>query len=328
LIAVEPGFTLAAPAFLWLLPLPFAVLVWRTRKSAGLPFAAAVPWAPLPPTWRTRLRGLPAGLEVLAWLFLLLALLRPVEVRPAPPLPPGRDLMLCLDCSSSMATDDLGPGSSRFDVARRLAAEFVAGRSHDRVGLVAFARFCDLRCPLTTDRQALAAILGDLELTRKEGPEDATAVGAAVGTAAQALLRTDRAARVVVLVTDGEENVALPGATSEIAPAHAAQLCKQHGIRVHAIVVGTGNRKADGRIEAIDTTAVRQLAAATGGRFFSAGDAQALAQVYAAVDAVETEPAQSRGTVRIEWFPTCVVLALSLLGLVRLLATTWLRRLP
>ncbi|MBL8753658.1 MAG: VWA domain-containing protein [Planctomycetes bacterium] len=328
MIASGPGFAFAAPAFLWLLPGLLLVGAWRVRRAATLPVAAAVPWSGLPRTWRTRLHRLPAGLEGAALACLLLALLQPVEVRPAPPLPPGRDLMVCLDCSSSMAVDDLAPGTTRFDVARRLAAEFVLGRSHDRAGLVAFARYCDLRCPLTADRAALAAILASLPLTRRDGPEDATAIGAAVGTAVQALLRTDRASRVVVLVTDGEENVALPGAAAEIAPAHAAQLCKQHGIRVHAIVVGAGNRKADGRVEAIDTSAVRQLAAATGGRFFPAGDAEALARVYAAIDALETEPAQSRGTVTTEWFPACVAAALLLLGVARCLAASWLRRLP
>jgi Ca-activated chloride channel family protein len=254
-------------------------------------------------------------------------LAQPVQVRPLPPTPPGRDVMVCLDCSSSMAADDLEAGSTRFAVARRLAAQFVAGRTHDRIGLVTFGRFADLRCPLTADRDALVGILSLATMVEKEGAEDAPAIGAAVGSAAQALLRTSRAGRVVVLVTDGEENVALPGATTEIAPLHVAQWCRQEGIRVHAVVVGAG-AAADGRTASIDTTAVQQLASATGGRLHVARDAQALAAVYAAIDVLEQAPAVSPGTVAVEWFQALLGLGLVLLALARGLAATWLLRLP
>ena len=328
MIASEAGFTLAAAPYLWLGAL--AVVVWFARRgrSRGIEFAAPASLASLPVTWRARCAALPQWLTALAMLSLLLALAQPVQVRPLPPMTPGSDLMLCLDSSSSMAAEDLGLGTTRFDLARRLAAQFVGGRHHDRLGVVAFARYSDLRCPLTGDRDTVVRILEAAAMVEPEGKEDATAIGAAVGTAAQALVRGGRKGRVVVLVTDGEENVALPGAEAEIAPLHAAQLCRQEGIRVHAIVVGAGNRKADGRTVPIDTTAVQQLTRATGGRFYTATDAQALASVYAAIDAMEQSPVVPAGMVAVGWWKPALAVGLLLLAAARLLAATWLRRMP
>jgi Ca-activated chloride channel family protein len=326
-IGAELGYTFAAPGWFWCTPLVLAVVARRALAAPAVPWRRPDP-APLPATWRSRLSAVPPWLEVLGVVALLIALARPVERTLMPPAPPGRDLMLVLDVSSSMAADDLAPGRTRLAVGKQVAREFVRGRDHDRIGLVTFARFADLRCPLTNDRDALAEIVGGLDLVAKESPEDATAIGAAVGTAAVALRRTARAQQAIVLVTDGEENVAGPLTPEEVAPLHAAQLCRDGGIRVHGIVVGAGNQKSDGRFVALDTSAVQQLAATTGGRFFTATDAKALAAVWAAIDALETAPVASAGVVVREVFAWAVAAALVLFAAARGLGSTWLRRLP
>jgi Ca-activated chloride channel homolog len=323
----ELGYTFAAPGWFWCAPLLLAVVGRRVLATPALPWRRPDA-APLPRTWRARLAALPLLLEALGTAALLVALARPIERTLAPPAPPGRDLMLVLDISSSMAADDLAPGRTRLVIGKQVAREFVRGRDHDRIGLVTFARFADLRCPLTSDRDALGEILGGLELVAKESPEDATAIGAAVGTAAVALRRTARAQQAIVLVTDGEENVAGPLAPEEVAPLHAAQLCRDAGIRVHGIVVGAGNQKSDGRFVALDTTAVQQLASTTGGKFFTATDAAALASVWAAIDALETAPAVATGIVVRDVFSWAVAAALVLFAVARGLAATLLRRLP
>lgn len=334
--APEYGWTLAAPGWLWLLPLLLVAAWARARALPRAGFAPAPLLAPrtdghtqaLPRTWRLRLWRLPACCEWLAVACVLLAMARPTERVPAPPAPPGRDLLLCLDVSSSMAATDLQPNRTRLQVGRELAADFVRAREHDRIGLVVFARYADLRCPLTRDHAAVQELLSGLSMVDKEGPEDATAIGAAVGRAAAVLRRSPAKTKVVVVVTDGEENVATALTPDEIAPLHAAQLCADAGIRVHAVVVGAGNQKPDGRFVALDTTAVQKLAATTGGRFFAAADGKALAAVYAAIDALEATPLQPPGVFEHERFTPALVLALGLFCLGRLLAATWLWRLP
>ncbi len=336
MIGFELGWQVAEPAWGWLLLPVLLVMAWRWRRLPRAPFAAAgllttvtaANELPLPRTLRTRLWALPACLSMLAMLAVVVAMMRPTAHRPAPALPPGRDLLLCLDTSSSMAALDLEPDRSRLDVGRAVAADFVRARPFDRIGFVAFARYNDLRCPLTSDHEALVVLLDKLTMVQKEGPEDATAIGAAVATAAAALRRSTAKSKVVVVVTDGEENVASALAPDEIAPLHAAQLCAEFGIRVHTIAVGRGNQKPDGRFVALDTTALQQLAAGTGGRFFVATDRRALAQVYAAIDALEANALQPPGVVVQEWFPLALALALLLWLGARSLSASCLSRLP
>lgn len=316
------------PSWFWLVPLLLAAAVVHRLRAGWALLATTGGDERLPRSWRARCAPLPSLCELAALLLFVVALARPHERVPAPPAPPGRDLMLCLDTSSSMAAKDLALGRTRLDVGKEVAAAFVRSRTVDRTGFVAFARYADLRCPVTRDHDAVIDLLGRLALVPREGPEDATAIGAAVATAAAALRRSPAKGKVIVLVTDGEENVATVATPREIAPLHAAQLCAAAGVRVHTIVVGRGNQKPDGRFVALDTAAVQQLAATTGGRFFQAEDAQALAAVWAEIDALEAVAFTAPGTVVREWFPAAIGAALLLLGAARVLALTWLRRLP
>lgn len=323
------GAVLLTPHWLWAtLPL-LLVHGWLVRRSPRLPLATAggpeLRLARLPKGWRARLRWLPWFGEALAILALVLALAQPVQRRPKPPEPPGRDLLLCVDRSSSMAADDLQPGRTRLSVGIELLGEFVRLRQHDRLGLVAFARYADLRCPPTGDHTALLELLQGTTMVAKDGPEDATAIGAATALAGAVLRRSPARAKVVVLVTDGEENVAGEGDAQSIAPLHAAQLCAASGVRVHTIVVGRGNQRADGTWAPLDTTAVQQLATTTGGRSFEAQDRQALANVCAAIDELEALPWAPPGVEVQALFPWAIAAGLLALALAWL-GAVWLRR--
>lgn len=333
--APAPGVALLAPWALALAVVVVAAAVWRWRRRPRLPFAGlhlladpAPDLPPLPTTWRARLSALPPALDAVAALAVVVALARPVEHVPAPTPPPGRDLLLCLDVSSSMAANDLDPQRSRHAVGLALAERFVRARGGDRIGLVAFARYADLACPPTRDHDALLATLRGLQMVPKEGPEDATAIGAAVGKAAASLASGDAAGKVVVVVTDGEENVSNKMAPNEIAPLHAAQACAAAGIRVHAVVVGRGNQKPDGRFVALDTTAVQQLAGTTGGRSWRCEDEAALAEVYARIDALEADATPPPGAVARERFAVALAAAAVAAALAALLRRAGLRRLP
>lgn len=270
---------------------------------------------PLPVTWRQRLAAGPAWLEFLALLCLVTALARPVRIESEPPTRLGRDVLLCFDRSSSMAALDLDPAQSRLTVGKLIASDFVTSRRDDRLGIVSFARYADLVCPPTADHAAVTELLASVGLVDVEGPEDATAIGAAVGMAANLLQRSAAVGKVIVLLTDGEENVATAGAQDQIAPLHAGQWCRDHDIRVHTIALGRGEQQADGSWRALDTTAVQQLAKISGGRFFPAADAASLRSVYQEIDRLEAVQFADPGVRVVEWFalPTFAGLLLWLL---------------
>ncbi|HEU4394002.1 MAG TPA: VWA domain-containing protein, partial [Planctomycetota bacterium] len=273
------GLTLLHPGMLLLLLLP--PLAWWFARRRRPPALALPPLslAPdLPRTWRSRLAPLPAVLQGAALVLGAVALARPVRAVPEPERAEGLDVLLCLDLSSSMTAKDLEAGRTRLEVARDAAVRFVRGRAGDRVGLVGFARYPELLCPPTPDLAALEGILRAVEPVEPDGPEDATGIGAAAARAAESLAAVGGKSRVAILLTDGEENVATAGNADAIAPSHAAQLCRELGVRVYAVVAGG---PADAGRAAPDTGPVRRLAERTGGRFFEARDAGALDAVYA-----------------------------------------------
>jgi Ca-activated chloride channel family protein len=267
---------------------------------------------------------LPRALAAAGLLLAVFALARPAErVREALPTE-GVDVMLCLDTSSSMTAADLALGRTRLEVAREAAARFARRRENDRVGLVAFARYPELRCPPTLDHEALAAALLETAPVAGDGPEDATGIGAAVARGAQVLSTGKARSRVLVLLTDGEENVATVGAPGEIAPAHAAQLCERLRVRVYAIVVGG----AAGGAAPAGGGEVERLARRTGGSFHEARDAGALEAVYARIDALERSPVAA-SVLRLEDRHLPFLLAaIALLLLGRALGATVLRVSP
>jgi Ca-activated chloride channel family protein len=342
------GVHFADPLLLGLLVPVAAVVAWRARhRPPAVRFAPAALLGPgdlpapqagaeapvlpvprVPRTWRGRLGGLPLALEALGLVAAVLAIARPAVSAPLPLVREGVDVLLCVDVSSSMTATDLeaaaasGEGTrprSRLDVAKEAAVEFVRGRPDDRIGLLTFARFPDLACPPTLDHRALATLVARVEPVGGDDPEDATGVGAAVARAAEVLARGGASARVAIVLTDGEENVARPDAPGEIAPAHAGQLAAALGVRVHAIAAGARGAGPGGRPPP-DTRALERLATRTGGAFHEARDAGAVAEVYARIDALErTRFEEERFALEDRHLPL-VLAALLLLALGRLLA--------
>jgi Ca-activated chloride channel family protein len=320
----------------WLTMLALVPIVWFVRsRGPAVPFAAArllvqdlAGNAPLPASFRQRLAWLPEALATVALALGILAMARPIERVPLPPERAGIDVLLCIDTSSSMAATDLGDRRTRLDIVGEVAAAFVQQRANDRTGFVSFARYADLRCPPTLDHAATAELLRAVKLVGKDSPEDATGIGNAVAQAAAVLRRSKAASKVIVLLTDGEENVATAATPQEVAPVHAAQLCARLGVRVHTIVVGQGNQKPDGRFVALDTKAVREVAEVTGGKFFTARDVAGLQRVYDEIDALEkVEFAEPRVLTR-ELFAWPLAAAILLLGFGRWLVRRTLAVLP
>ncbi|HET6204755.1 MAG TPA: VWA domain-containing protein [Planctomycetota bacterium] len=233
----------------------------------------------------------------------------------------GLDIVLAVDRSGSMEHQDMAKGKTRLAVVKEVVGRFARARKNDRLALVAFARFAELRCPFTLDAPALIEFLGRVE-PAKFRDEDGTAIGVGLARAVEALTHSQAKSKVVVLLTDGENNI------EEILPREAATLAKANGVRVYTI--GAGRfiyvfdpfRRAFAPTEqALDTRDLDEIASETGGKFFRAEDEGRLEEVYAEIDRLEKTKVEDRRTTDYtELYPFALLpsIALFLLG-------AWLR---
>jgi len=289
------GLEFQAPLWLWAaLLVPLAALLRALGPRAAVRFAPFARLVDVRATARLHLAPLPTALSAAGLLVLCLALARPVERAVLPRVSLGLDVLLAIDVSSSMAEEDLVEGQSRLDVAREAAVQFAARRSDDRIGLMTFARYPDLVVPLTRDHDALVASLGRLQHLPPDHPEDATALGLATTEGASVLARSALPEvprnRLLILISDGEENVHYPGASREIALGDGAQAAAALGVRVHTIAVGKDSRDVTGNVRPRDTAPLRRAAATAGGTFARADDDAALEASLRAIERLEPSP--------------------------------------
>lgn len=302
---------LAWPWMLAALPLPWLAGRWLApagpRGSAlYLPLAAV-----LPVTSAHAGPGRPARLLfLLLWLLLLAAAVRPQWLGEPLPVPTsGRQVLLAIDVSGSMATEDMAGGASRLQVVQKVAGEFIRRRQGDRLGLILFGTRPYLQAPLTPDLATVGKFL-DEAVVGVAGPQ--TAIGDAIGLAIKRL-RADRDGKgrtVLILLTDGSNDAgAMP-------PLEAARLAATEGLRIYTIGVGgadTGPFGLGGGNDDLDEDTLKAIAGATGGEYFRATDARALEDVYARIDRLEPVAGPDRWyRPRRELFPWPLGLALLL----------------
>ena len=296
----------ADPAWLWLsLLLPFLFLLRARRRPPNRAFGPFVLLQALPRSSRQRWRFLPTSLQAVAFLLLIAAAARPQQRMRQPVERMAADFLLCLDTSSSMATRDEPSDDdvSRFTYARRAAQTFLEARPEDRIGLVSFARDAELTCPPTFDHRSVNTLLEEQQVVEEGSPRDATGIGMAVARAALHLKDGPSASRVVILLTDGEETVATTGSSAGIRPQEAAALCRQWGVRLHAIATGPQASVIRPRLE--------ELARPTGGQAFAAMEGRSLDEVYLAIDQLERTRFERLPWRQVDRFPVVLVVALA-----------------
>ena len=273
---------------------PFAVarVVPRAPDVAGAPiripyFEEALAWSGRPAGSGPRLRQ---AIALLAWCALVLAAARPQWVGDPMPLPVrGRDLMLALDLSGSMREQDMKSGAgfeARIDVVKRVAGDFVARRTGDRIGLVLFGTRAYLQAPFTLDLDTVSEMIAETVLGLAG---EQTAIGDAIGLAVKRLRERPMERRVLVLLTDGADTA------SEVDPLAAARFAAAEGITVYAVGVGADEEAAArwfgaGRTRArsvLDESTLQTIASMTGGRYFRARDATELEEIYRLIDMLE-----------------------------------------
>jgi Ca-activated chloride channel family protein len=229
----------------------------------------------------------------LAWACLIGAAARPQFTGDPVSLPSsGRDLMLAVDISGSMNTEDMeidGRQTNRLTVAKEVVSDFIAHRTGDRVGLILFGSNAYLQAPLTFDLATVEQLLQEAPVGIAGGK---TAVGDAIGLAVKRLRTRPAESRVLILLTDGANNV------GEVPPEKAAELARAEGIKIHTVGVGAdaleipgfwgelGGRIVNPSAD-LDAKALQQIADTTGGQFFRARDTVELAKIYQLLDAIE-----------------------------------------
>ena len=318
------GHTLLDPWFLLALP-ALGVAVWRRAavRRAALPTAAVHLFAGLPRTTRQRLAWLPLALLAASGVALTVALARPVDREVVPMREDGIDIVLAVDVSSSMLQEDMRDDESyrRMDAARDRAQEFAAARDRDRVGVVAFARFAELRCPPTLDEDALGAFLRVLDTVARGSEFDATAIGVALAKAVDVLADSDAQSKVVILLSDGENNI------DAILPEQAARLAKDAGVRVHTIGLGRGRASLFGFVP-LAFESLKMISEKTDGEFFQARNDADLAAVYERIDELETSERQDPRYRTVDRFELPLAVGLTLLLIGVLFEALIVRRVP
>jgi Ca-activated chloride channel family protein len=317
-------FEWAWPWLFVLLPLPW--LVARVLPPARLPAGAALRLpialagldaadgvAPVP-----RWRGV---LALVAWLLLLASAARPQWVGDAQALPrSGRDLLLAVDASGSMSTQDMAIGGravSRYDAVKAIAGDFIHRRIGDRIGLIVFGSQAYLLTPLTFDRDTVLKQLDDSAVGL---PGRETAIGDAVGLGVKRLHERPQNQRVLILLTDGVNDA------GELDPRKAIELAIAEHVKIYTIGIGADAMRVNGFFGSqivnpsadLDAKLLTEMAEKTGGHFYRARDTTELAKIYREID--QLEPAndaqqQYRPIDELFYWPLSGVLLLCLLAL-------------
>ncbi len=314
-------------SFVWpwiglLLPMPWLayLLVPRAnRLDAALlvPFFHEVQGATQHPA-RAHGRLATRLLLGLIWLLLLLAASRPHWVGEPVALPAsGRDLMLGVDISGSMAEEDMvvnGQPVSRITMIKKVVNEFIDRRKGDRVGLLLFGTEPYIQAPLTFDRSTVKSLLAETQLGFA-GKK--TSIGDAIGLAVKHLKERPAKSRVLVLLTDGSNTA------GNVEPLQAARLAAQTEVRIHTIGVGAdemtvrtffGNRRVNPSAD-LDEKTLQEIARMTGGQYFRAKNPEELEKIYQLIDQLEPLPQEEetfRPTKALFFWPLAGALLISL----------------
>lgn len=317
--------------------IPYIIWYWRNRKHSEptMRVSTVAAYYKAPKSWRQRIVHAPMVLRCLAFVMIVCVMARPqtrnswdnksVE---------GIDIMLAMDVSTSMLAEDLKP--NRLEAAKNVAAEFVAGRPNDNIGLTIFAGESFTQCPMTTDHASLLNLLGLVrtDIAARGIISDGTAIGMGLANAVSRLKESKAKSKVVILLTDGSNNM------GDISPMTSAEIAQSLGVRVYTIAVGTnkvapypvpvagGVQYVNMPVE-IDTKTLNEIAQVTNANSYGATNNRELSRIYKDIDKLEkTKMDVKRFSKHYEAYQPFAIVALLLLVAEILLRFTVLRRIP
>lgn len=324
----------ANPGFLYLLFAIIPMIAWylyrQSASVASLRYSNLEQFTKAPKTWRNYLRHGLFVLRIIAFAALVVVLARPQETESwTEKDAKGINIMLALDISSSMLAEDFTP--NRLEASKNIAMQFISGRENDKMGLVVFSGEAFTQCPLTVDH---AVLMNYFKEVKSGMIEDGTAIGVGLATAVNRLKDMDNPSKVIILLTDGENN------KGQVSPKDAAGLASEFGIRVYTIGVGSRGKapfpvqtpfgKQYRNVEVkIDEAVLKDIANATEGAYFRATDNQKLQAIYKEIDQMEKARVKTRKLSQTkEHYLRFAWLALLVLVLEVILRNTVLRTIP
>ena len=325
----------------WTLLIPLGLIflyhIYRSATNqATFKFSSKSLVKGISPGLRSQLAFLPTLLKLLALIFAIVALARPQKANTKINKNiEGIEIMIAVDVSDSMNIEDMQP-DNRITAAKSVIHKFIRGRTSDRVGLIIFAGESYTRCPLTLDYDIL---LQSLDEVTTDNIKQGTAIGVALANAVSRLKDSTAKSRVIILLTDGENN------SGTIDPDTATDIAKGYGIKVYTIGVGVNGQSqlpiytvdAFGRkvkhYQPIHSTVneelLQHIANETGAQAFRAVDTDTLKKVFATIDKLEKTKIQVNEYVKYtELFDHYLLWAIALYLLQLALSQTILRRVP
>ena len=323
--------------FLLLLAIPYIIwyVMYRKKSEPTMRMSDTFAFRYAPKSWKVRLMPLQMILRLVAFTLLVVALARPQTSNSwKNRQSEGIDIMLALDVSTSMLAEDLKP--NRIEAAKMVAAEFIAGRPGDNIGLTIFAGESFTQCPMTTDHASLLNLLQNVraDIAARGLISDGTAIGMGLANAVGRLKASKAKSKVVILLTDGSNNM------GDISPMTAAEIAQSLGIRVYTIGVGTnkvapypmpvagGVQYVNMPVE-IDTKTLGEIAQTTHGDFYRATNTQELKKIYKEIDQLEkSKMSVKKFKKKYDAFQPFVMVAAIALLLEILLRITIFRRIP
>ena len=329
---VNKGFFL-----LLLLLIPYIIwyLMFRKKSEPTMRMSDTNAYRYAPRSWKVTLMPLQMLLRMTAFVLIVIVLARPQTSNSwKDRTVEGIDIMLAMDVSTSMLAEDLSP--NRIEAAKKVAAEFIADRPNDNIGLTIFAGESFTQCPMTIDHASLLNLLHNVraDIAARGLIQDGTAIGMGLANAVARLKDSKAKSKVVILLTDGSNNM------GDISPMTAAEIAKSLGIRVYTIGAGTngtarypmpvgnGVQYVNLPVE-IDTKTLGDIAHATDGKFFRATNTRELQQIYKEIDQLEkTKLNVKQFSKRYEAYQPFALAAILVLLLELLLRVTIFRRIP
>ena len=328
---------------LWFLVPLAAIVFWtlirKKKKNPTLQVGSVEILKSIKPTLKTRLMNLPFLLKALGIALAIWALARPQEMNTRiRKNVEGIDIVIALDVSDSMLIEDMKP-LNRLEAAKETIKKFIEARSSDRIGLVIFAGESFTLIPPTLDYQLIIQRVAEISSASSAKIKDGTALGVALANASGRLKDSQAKSRIVIFMTDGENN------SGTIDPETGLEIAKGYGIKIYSIGIG---RDGPTRIpvytrdifgqkiktyqpfeSAVNEDLLGRMASDTGGKFFRATKEDSLESVFKEIDSLEkTKIDVNKFTNYTELFPPYLRWALIIYLIGLFLGRSWLRRVP
>ena len=287
-------FRLAHPFVLALLPLSlFFIYRWWQRRwlnaTGVLQYSDIRLMSNTPGSLRLRLRQLPNVIRFATWILLVVILARPQTGQTQSIIRgKGIDMVMAIDISGSMAIPDFG-NRNRLDASKIVLKEFITGREYDPIGLVVFANDSFQVAPPTLNYNILIDIIDEIKLASEIGLQDGSAIGLGISSATNMLRSSTALSQVIIVLTDGENNV---GAIDAIT---AAEIANALSIKIYTIGIGQRGvftlQQPDGTVQNIpsnlDEDTLKEIARIGTGEYFYAADLTSLQAIYDRIDRLE-----------------------------------------